>query len=464
MSKITLIGGGGVRTPLLVYGLNEAADTIGVTDLVLYDPDEKRSSLMLALSNAVVRKHGGRLKISASGQFDRAVADSSFVINSVRVGGMAGRANDERIVLQHGLAGQGTTGPGGLAMALRTIPVCLQYAKSIERLAPSAWFINFTNPAGIITQALTTQTRVQSVGICDTPRELFHRVAHAVGGSAESVDCDYLGLNHLGWIRAVRRQGEDVTAELLASDQKLKSLYSAELFDPELIRGLGLIPTEYLYFYYSQRLAVANQTKAGTTRGQEVVSLTTDLFRDLQRELDTGHDERAIELYTRYYRQRMGSYMKLESSAGSLLAAGVEAPDDPFTSATGYHRIAIAVMKALRSETPQTLVVNTNNRGAIPELSTDDVVEVPCRISRQGIEPLPVGALPAIVRGLVHSVKAYERLAVEAAVERSRSKARLALLLYPIVGQWDLSMKVLDALGQSDPEHLGYLRQETVSA
>jgi 6-phospho-beta-glucosidase len=121
-------------------------------------------------------------------------------------------------------------------------------------------------------------------------------------------------------------------------------------------------------------------------------------------------------------------------------------------------------MKALRSETPQTLVVNTNNRGAIPELSTDDVVEVPCRISRQGIEPLPVGALPAIVRGLVHSVKAYERLAVEAAVERSRSKARLALLLYPIVGQWDLSMKVLDALGQSDPEHLGYLRQETVSA
>jgi 6-phospho-beta-glucosidase len=464
VSKITLLGGGGVRTPFLVYGLNEAADAIGATELVLYDVDHHRANLMCALGNAVVRKQGGHLKISVCGQFDRSVADSSFVINSVRVGGMASRANDERIAVQHGLAGQETTGPGGLAMALRTVPVCVQYAKSVERLAPAAWFINFTNPAGIITQAITTQTGVRSVGICDTPRELFHRVAQAVGGSPESVDCDYFGLNHLGWIRTVRRQGKDVTAELLASDEKLKSLYSADLFDPQLIRQLRLIPTEYLYFCYSQRRAVANQKKTGATRGQEVMRLTTELFRGLQQELDAGCDEQAIELYTRYHRQRIGSYMKLEASAGSLLAAGVEDPTDPFTSPTGYHRIAIQVMKALQSGTPQTLVVNTSNRGALTDLREDDVVEVPCHVSSKGIAPLPVGSLPSSVRGLLLSVKAYERLAVEAALERCPSKARLALLLYPIVGQWELASTVLEALGEGDPQHLGYLRQQPVSA
>jgi 6-phospho-beta-glucosidase len=149
----------------------------------------------------------------------------------------------------------------------------------------------------------------------------------------------------------------------------------------------------------------------------------------------------------------------LEASAGSLLKSGVEDPNDPFTSPTGYHRIAIDVIKALQSSTPQTLIVNSRNGGAIPDLEAHDVVEVPCQVSRHGIAPLPVGSLPAFVRGLLLSVKAYERLAVQAAVDRCPLKARLALLLYPIVGQWELAEQVLKALGESDPEHLGYLRQ-----
>lgn len=463
MSKVALLGGGGVRTPFLIYGLNEAAKAIGVTDLVLYDVDHERASLMAALGNAVIRRQGGRLRISVSKQFDHAVADCSFVINSIRVGGMASRANDERIALEHGLAGQETTGPAGLAMALRTIPVCVDYARSVERLAPSAWFINFTNPAGLITQAITNRTGARSVGICDTPRELFHRLALAVGASPASVHCDYFGLNHLGWVRTVRYQGKDVTAEVLASDEKLKSLYSADLFDPQMIRQLGLIPTEYLYFCYAQRRAVANQSRTNATRGQEVMHLTTEVFRFLQEDLAAGRDDHAVERYTLYYRRRSGSYMKLEASAGSLLTDGAEDVADPFTSPTGYHRIAIDVMKALQSRTPLTLVVNTSNRGSIPDLSPDDVVEVPCHVSRQGITPLPVGTLPSSVRGLVLSVKAYERVAVEAALERSASKARLALLLYPIVGQWDVASRVLEALGDADPQHLGYLCQHTVS-
>jgi 6-phospho-beta-glucosidase len=448
----------------LIYGLNEAAKEIGVTELVLYDVDSERANLMRALGSAVIRRQGGQLRISVSKEFERAVADSSFVINSIRVGGMASRANDERIVLQHGLAGQETTGPGGLAMALRTVPVSVEYARSVERVAPSAWFINFTNPAGLITQAITTRTGARSVGICDTPRELFHRLAVAVGAAPEAVECDYFGLNHLGWVRSVRHQGKDVIAEVLESDEKLKSLYSADLFDPQMIRRLGLIPTEYLYFCYAQRRAVANQSKTNATRGQEVMQLTGELFRRLHEDLGAGRDEVAVQRYTLYHRRRCGSYMKLEASAGSLLGDGADESADPFNSPTGYHRIAIDVMKALQSRAPKTLVVNTRNRGAIDDLSADDVVEVPCHVSSEGITPLPVGILPSSVRGLVLSVKAYERVAVEAALERSASKARLALLLYPIVGQWDVASTVLEALGEADPQYLSYLRQDTVSA
>ncbi len=458
MSRIAVLGGGGVRTPFLIYGLNEASQALGISEVVLYDVDADRARLMCKLGNAVVRKYGGQLRVSVETQFERAVADTDFVINSVRVGGMLSRATDERIVFQHGLAGQETTGPGGLAMALRTIPVAVEYARVVEKVAPQAWFINFTNPAGLITQAITSSSRIRTVGICDTPRELFHRVAAAVRGTLESVACDYFGLNHLGWVRSVRLHGKDVTAALLDSDDKLRSLYPAELFDPAMIRALGLIPTEYLFFCYAQRRAAANQAKTGTTRGQEVVRLTGELLGDLQRELDAGREERAVELFTRYHRRRSGSYMKLEASAGSLLGSGNEDPHDPFESATGYHRIAIEVMLALLSPTPRSLVVNTCNRGAIRDLQPDDVVEVPCQVSRDGIIPLASGELPDCVRGLVLSVKAYERMAVQAAAEGSLPKARLALMLYPIVGEWQLAGEVLDALVASDPQHLGYLR------
>ncbi|MBS0421038.1 MAG: 6-phospho-beta-glucosidase [Proteobacteria bacterium] len=457
MSRIAVIGGGGVRTPFLIYGINEASRALGVTEVVLYDVDEDRARLMSSLGNAVVRNYGGPLKVTVENRIERAVAGATFVVNSVRVGGMRLRASDERIVFQHGLAGQETTGPGGIAMALRTIPVTLETARVVERVAPEAWFINFTNPAGMITQAISSCTGVRSVGICDTPRELFHRIAQAVGGTQESVACDYLGLNHLGWVRSVRLHGTDVTAKLLASEEQLKTLYPDQLYDPAMIRALGLIPSEYLFFCYAQRRAAANQARTGTTRGQEVARLTAQLYDDLRRELAAGREPAALELFKHYHRRRSGSYMKLEASAGSLLGEGTEDPQDPFLSATGYHRIAVDVMTALLSSAGRTLVVNTCNRGAIAELAADDVVEVPCQVSRDGVTPLAAGGLPESVRGLVLSVKAYERMAVRAAREQSLSKARLALMLYPIVGEWELAGQVLQALIASDPQHLGYL-------
>ena len=459
MSKVALIGGGGVRSPLLIYGLDQARQKIGADELVIYDPDLSRATLMARLGEIIVARNGGGLRIGIARDLAGAVDGAAFVLNSIRVGGIAARARDERIAVGHGYPGQETTGPGGLAMALRTIPVILQQARTVERYCPQAWFINFTNPAGLITQALASETKVRVVGICDTPTELFHRVAVALEAPVEDVQCEYLGLNHLGWVKRVVFRGEDVTARILASDSILKSLYSANLFDPALIRNLGLIPTEYLFFYYVRRRALENQRTASATRGEEIVRLNESLFAQLIADLKSRQPEQAITTYENYLKQRSGSYMKLEANAGSAFEPQSDPQEDPFASTTGYHRIALEVMEALSSPTPRRIVVNVRNEGAIGDLANGDVVEVPCMASRDGIIPQPAGDLPENVKGLVLSVKAYERAAIRAALEGSMERAQTALLLYPPVGEWKPAEELLEALVDSDPDHLGYLRK-----
>jgi 6-phospho-beta-glucosidase len=459
VGKVALIGGGGVRAPLLMYALNEARKSIGVDELVIYDTDLSRMVLMANLGEIVVAHNGGGLRIGIARDLAAAVEGASFVLNSIRVGGIAARARDERIALKHGYPGQETTGPGGLAMALRTIPVILKQARLVEQYSRDAWFINFTNPAGLITQALASETGIRVVGICDTPSELFHRIALALEAPPSDVQCEYLGLNHLGWVRRVRLRGEDVTARILASDAILRSLYSANLFDPSLIRNLGLIPTEYLFFYYAQSRALENQQSARATRGEEIARMNESLFSKLSADLQARKPMQALETYENYLKQRSGSYMKLEANAGSAFAPVPDSQENPFSSATGYHRIALQVMEALSSPTPRRIVVNVRNQGAIEDLADDDVVEVPCLASRDGIVPQAAGTLPDTVKGLVLAVKAYEHAAIQAALEGSAERAQMALLLYPPFGEWEPGATILQALIEGDPEHLGYLRK-----
>jgi 6-phospho-beta-glucosidase len=338
-------------------------------------------------------------------------------------------------------------------MALRTLPVTLAQAKAVESVSPGAWFINFTNPAGLITQALTWNTTLKVIGICDTPSELFHKIAEALGAAPADVYCDYAGLNHLGWIRRVILRGEDITERLLGDPELLRGLYPADLFDPVLIQTLRLIPTEYLFFYYSQRKAYLNQVRAGASRGEELERLNADLFSQLGAETDA----QALQTYTDYLRRRNASYMKLEAEAGSAFTAAHAQPD-PFDAATGYHRIALDVMTGLVSDTPREVVLNVVNRGSIDDLEADDIVEVPCDVDRTGAHPRKTGRMPESVRGLTLAVKAYERTAIRAALEGSRAMAQLALLEYPIIGQWELAGEVLDSLVAADPVGLANLK------
>ena len=426
MRKVAILGGGGVRTPLVVYGMAQSQAVLDVGELVLFDIDKKRVEAIARLCREVLRNFGIPFQIRTASRIEEAAEGADFVLNSIRVGGIPARARDERIAIEHGLAGQETTGPGGAAMALRTLPVTLAHARIIESIAPLAWFINFTNPAGLITQALTQYTNLNVVGICDTPMELFHRIATAIGEPYADMRFDYAGLNHLGWVRRVLLRDEDITDRILDDTNLLRGIYPAALFDPSLIQTLRLIPTEYLFFYYSQNRAYRNQLQAGSSRGAELEQLNAELFRQIGSEASS----QALVTYRDYLKRRNASYLKLEAQAGSAFS-DFEEESDPFELQTGYHRIALDVMTGLLSNHSLEVVVNVPNHGAIDDLQANDVVEVPCDLDRQGVHRRSAGRLPESVLGLVQSVKSYERTIIKAAFSGSFSLARLAMLEYP---------------------------------
>ena len=445
--------GCGLRTPLLLHGV--AHSDFADCELRLYDTAPRRAELMATLGNIIASE--SPLRIRACADLTEAITGCDFVISSIRPGEMTGRARDERITVECGFAGQETTGPAGFAMALRTVPIAIEHARIVERVAPRAWIINFTNPAGLITQAITTHTTARAIGICDTPAELFFRISLALRRPLDKVECSYGGLNHLGWVSAVRVREDDgtmldLTEQLLNDDGMLRSLYGVDLFPPELIRRLRLIPTEYLYFYYNQRTARAHQMDAGSTRGEELVTLNQRVFADLEAHLHQGKPHDALQAYRNYLNRRNASYMSLEGAGKSAFAAE-EVDWNPFEGATGYHRIAVDTIRALSSSEPKRMVLNVSNRGAIPDLEPEDIVEVPCMVDRSGPRPVSAQALGDDAKGLVLAVKNYERLTIEAAVKRDRAAARFALFTNPIVADWEFAGRCVDRLLDGDPNY-----------
>lgn len=443
--KIAFLGGGGVRTPLVVFGINESAKRLDAEELVLYDVDRERVEMIARLGREVVRRESGSLRVVVASTPEEAIDGATFVLNSVRVGGIATRAQDECASIRCGYPGQETTGPGGIAMGQRTIPVAIEQARMVERIAPNATIINFTNPAGLITQAVMHNSNARVIGICDTPTEMLHRIQSALGATAAEVQCEYVGLNHLGWVRKIVLRGEDVSQRVLNDDAILSQLYSAPLFDHDLIRALGLIPTEYLFFYYSRRRALENQRKQGTTRGEQIAQMNEDLAERLMAQFSRDDEVGALQTYIDYLNLRSGSYMKLEGEGQSAFEQEI-APEDPFRAASGYHRIALDVMNALCDSEANRVIVNVRNGSTIPEIAVDDVIETACNIQAGEVEALPVGPLPEVVRGLVLAVKAYERAAIEAAISGSPRDLRKAMLLYPAIGEWEPSVDLLKTM------------------
>jgi 6-phospho-beta-glucosidase len=272
--KIAVIGGAGVRTPLLVSGLTHS--DLPIDEVALYDIDQER----LAAIGDVARRMANGAPVRLCTTVSACVAGADFVFTSIRVGGIEQRVRDEATAQRHGIAGQETVGPAGVAMAARTIPHMVAYARDIARRAPRAWIVNFTNPVGMVTEAMrTVSDRV--IGICDTPTELFAEVAHTLGLQTERCYFDYFGLNHLGWLREVYSDGAPQLHRLWDDPAALRAVYKVPLFAPEALRELKLLPTEYVYYYDQPERALANVRRAGQSRGQAIAELTRELFESL---------------------------------------------------------------------------------------------------------------------------------------------------------------------------------------
>jgi 6-phospho-beta-glucosidase len=438
--KLTLLGCG-IRTPLLITGLARRRDQLPLEEVTLYDTDETRAAVMQKLASGVARRMGACFDVRAASQPDAAFEGADFVFSAIRVGQEPARVIDEEVPLRYGVVGQETTGPGGFAMALRTIPAMLDYAAVIEEVAPSAWLINFTNPAGLVTEALARHTNVRAIGICDTPSAMKRTIARQLGVEGDRLSLDYVGLNHLGWVRKVMLEEDDKLPRLIEDYRSLQRAGSEfALFEPELIGDLGMLPNEYLYYFYYRELAVENIKRSGSTRGRQLQSLNLTLWSEIEKHLAQNSFEEAWRAYREAMTTRSLSYMARES--GRAGGENGEAAHEIFEG-EGYEGLAMAVMASIVGRWTVPLIVNVPNQGTLAGFD-NDVFELPSVFDGERVKPLPTATLPDEARALIEPVKAYERMTVEAAVTGSYAAALKALAGHPLVCSYSLAGAILD--------------------
>jgi 6-phospho-beta-glucosidase len=438
--KMTLLGAG-VRAPFVLRGLAAGAADLDLDEVVLFDTDPERLELMTALGAHFAASWGAPFTVRSEPDAESALAGARFVFSAIRPGQEAARAVDEEVPLKHGVLGQETTGPGGFAMALRTIPAMVAYGQLIERVAPNALLVNFTNPVGIVMQALHDHTSVRAIGICDGPISMQRSVAAFLGRPREEVHADYAGLNHCGWIHRVLVDGEDRLPEVL---DRFEDLQAADeqwaLFDPDLVRSIGMLPMEYLYFYYYRDTAVEHIRGSGSSRGRQLQALNDALWPVLRARIDAGDLPGAQAAWERAMSERDATYFARER--GEVVAEELDVGD--VFDGEGYEGVATAVMAAATRRRKTPLIVDVANRGAIGELDDDDVVEVTCLVDEHGAHPIAQGRLPDAAADLITQVKLYERRTVEAAVTGSYEAALEALLVHPLVASYPTAKRILD--------------------
>jgi 6-phospho-beta-glucosidase len=406
--RLAVIGAGSTYTPELVSGLSREQDRLDVTELALHDIDPERLEVVGGMARRMLERQGYGGELTLTGDLDRALDGAEFVLVQIRVGGQEARLSDETVPLTCGCIGQETTGAGGFAKAMRTVPVVLAIAeRARERAASGAWIVDFTNPVGIVTRALLDAGH-RAVGLCNVAIGFQRSFARRLEVEPERIVVDQVGLNHLTWVRAVWLEGRDVLPELLAA-------HGDELADEaglprRLLDQLGAIPSYYLHYFYAHDAVLAQQLE-----GEPRATVVARIEREL---LDLYRDPAVVE-----------KPALLERRGGAF-----------------YSEAAIGLVASLRSGDDGVHVVDVRNGGTIDGLAGDDVVEVPAKVGTAGPIPLPQPSLAPELLGLVQHVAAYERLTARAAVTRDPVVARKALLAHPLIGQVELVDELLERL------------------
>jgi 6-phospho-beta-glucosidase len=414
--KVTVVGGGSTYTPELVDGIARLQDQFRVDELVLIDPAEERLKLVAGISQRIFGKYGYSGRLTFTTDLDRAVSDAAVVLLQLRIGGQAARAVDESLPLRCGCVGQETTGAGGLAKALRTVPVILQIAERVSQFAADdAWIIDFTNPVGIVTRALLDHGH-RAVGLCNVAIGNQRTAGKLLGVEPARIALDHVGLNHLTWTRQVMVDGQDRLPELLSTS--VEELAGRSGIPAELLRRLAVWPSYYLRYFYEHD-QVVEQQRAKPSRAEEVAAIERQL---LEIYADPAVDEKPDLL-----QQRGGAY---------------------------YSEAAVDLMASLITDRGDVQVVNVRNDGTLPFLADHTVVEVPAQVGKQG--PVPQAAAPVdpLLAGLIAHVSAYEELALAAAIHGGRERVFRALLAHPLIGQHHLADELTDLLIAANRDHL----------
>ncbi len=439
--KIGVIGGAGVRTVIFINGLLKRYKKLNIDEVVLYDTDHKKLSIIAKLCRHVVNREGKDLVVREVFEAVDAIKDMDYIVTTLRVGGDHSRVIDESVALKNGVIGQETTGVGGFSMAVRTIPVLMEYCELIETYAPDAWIFNFTNPSGLVTQALHSAGHHRIIGICDAPSSMKYRMAQQLGVTEEELYVEFFGLNHLSWIKSVQVNGEEIMPKLIADDAFLSSIQELEIFDRDVIRKTGMLPNEYLYYYYHRERALANINKSDMTRGQTIEMVNIKMMEELTAMDIDADPEEALQIFLYYMQLRENSYMSIES--GSANRPMLEKGSLPVPEGMGYAGVMLDCIEGMQSEEGRTLVLSILNQGCIPFLTDEDVVEVTCKVSKNGIEPVKQATVPAMCELYIRLIKHYERLTVEAVREGSEDKAVAALMTHPLINSYSLAKKLI---------------------
>ena len=424
--KIAVIGGGSTYTPELVNGFLDRIKSLPLTELWLMDIDARRLEIVGGFARRMLATRGDPFNLVLTTDQRLAVKEAAYVTTQIRVGHMPARVADEYLGRRHGLIGQETTGIGGMAKAMRTIPVLLKLAKDMQELAPGAMLVNFTNPSGLVTEALQRYApEVPSVGVCNAPIGMKMHIleqlekSSGVKISLERADLNTLGLNHLTWHRGFTVDGEDVWPQVLAAYIAGLKAEAEPEFDPRLVESLGMIPNYYLGYFYQTDHKLDAQGKWPPSRGEEVIEIEKNLLKE--------YADPALK----------------EPPADLMLRGGAY-----------YSTVATQLLNAHYNDLGETHVVNVRQNGAVPSWPADWVLEMPARVDKHGIHPLPAKPLPPACFGLLAHVKAYELLTVEAAVHGDREAAYQALLAHPLGPKADKIQAVLDDLLESNRPYL----------
>ena len=439
--KLTVIGGGGVRSMFLAKSIAMRSSELGIDELVFMDNNEKKLNIYGKMAKCVANKLCPELNFTLTTNPIEAIKNADYVITTIREGGDEMRVRDERITLSYGVLGQETTGAAGLSFAMRSVYALAEYCEMIKKYAkPECKVFNFTNPAGVVSQTLRDMGYDFTYGICDAPSGMLYSFAKLYNADENDISGEVYGLNHLSYFKSVTLGGRDITIELIENDEAYKKT-DMRYFDKELLRDRGSILNEYLYYFYYREQAVENILKADKTRGEQICEINRKMTEELSK-IDIENDfEKAFEIFEHWYGERENNYMASET--------GVKRENkwhfDIYQKDNGgYAGVALKYIEICNSDKKGSMILCTANNGAISGLKDNDVVEITCDVSKSGVVPHYFGEVDEQNLEIIRRVKMYERLSSEAIRTRSISKAVQALTLHPLVNSYSLAKKIIN--------------------